>query len=184
MNFIETELKGSYLIDLEPKSDERGFLNRLFCQKIFKKIIKDKKICQINHTYTKVKGTIRGIHFQKPPFAETKIIFCLKGKIWDVIIDLRKGSPTFLRNFTFPLSDRIPRCLFVPEGFAHGFQTLTDDCEMLYFHTAEYNQKFESGLNAFDPIVNIKWPKQLTCISKKDNNLKILESNFKGIEIE
>jgi dTDP-4-dehydrorhamnose 3,5-epimerase len=183
MNFQETNLKGSYLINLNKKEDKRGFLNRIFCKKILKPILKNKNITQINHTLTKKVGSIRGLHFQYHPHAEIKIVNCFKGKIWDVAVDLRKKSPTFLHYHSEILSDKNLKSFFIPEGFAHGFQTLTPHCEILYFHTANYNLNYEGTINPLDPRISIKWPKPISEMSKKDRNQSDLDENFLGIKI-
>jgi len=184
MKIIETSLEGCFLINLRKKEDERGYLTRLFCQKTFHELLKEKTICQINHTFTKIEGTIRGLHFQYPPSTEVKIISCLKGKIWDVVVDIRKGSPTFLSYYATELSQDDCNSLYVPEGFAHGFQTLTSDCEMLYFHTAEHNIQAQGAINPLDPIISIKWPRVISKISTRDSNHPMLEKKFCGIEIK
>ena len=183
MKFQETSLKGNYLIDLEKHKDERGFLNRTFCQKTLEPLLKEKNIRQINHSFTKKKGTVRGLHFQYPPHAEIKIVSCLKGKVWDVAIDIRKGSPTFMEYHAVTLSESNLQSFFIPEGFAHGFQTLADDCEMLYFHTADYNANAEGTLNALDQRLKIQWPKIITEQSGRDMINPMLNENFLGVKI-
>jgi|TARA_B110000977_G_scaffold36325_1_gene48666 dTDP-4-dehydrorhamnose 3,5-epimerase len=177
----ETPLKNLKLINHLPVKDERGFLSRLFCQNTLSHLINKKTIKQINKTSTKNKGTVRGLHFQYPPFAETKIISCLKGKVWDVAVDLRKGSPTFLNYHAQILSEDNYISYLIPEGFAHGFQSLTSDCEMLYFHTEDYNKDSEGAINAIDPIIGIKWPEPINERSKRDNNHPMLTNDFIGI---
>ena len=183
MKLHETKLNDSYLIKRKNYKDNRGFFDRIFCQTNLKKILKTKNICQINHTFTKKEGTVRGLHFQHPPHAEVKIVSCLKGKVWDVAVDIRKGSPTFLKYHSVILSEENLESFFIPEGFAHGFQTLTNDCEMLYFHTADYNVESEGTINALDHRLKIKWPKIITDQSERDNNHPMLKENFLGIEV-
>ena len=183
MKFQETKLKGNYLISLNKHKDERGFLNRIFCQKTLRPLLKEKTISQINHTLTKKVGSVRGLHFQYPPHAEIKIVSCVKGKIWDVAVDLRKKSPTFLHYHAEILSEDNLKSFFIPEGFAHGFQTLTPNCEILYFHTADYNASFEGAINANDPLISIQWPQSITRISERDSNHPILSKDFLGIDI-
>ena len=183
MKLQETKLNGSYLIKRENYKDKRGSFDRIFCQTNLKNLLKTKNICQINRTFTKKEGTIRGLHFQYPPYAEAKIVSCLRGKVWDVAIDIRKGSPTFLKYHSVILSEENLESFFIPEGFAHGFQTLTNDCEMLYFHTADYNLESEGTINALDHRLKIKWPKIITDRSERDNNHPMLKENFLGIEI-
>lgn len=179
---LETPLKDLKLINHLPVKDHRGFLSRLFCQKTLGHLINKKTIKQINKTSTKNKGTVRGLHFQHPPFAETKIISCLKGKVWDVAIDLRKGSSTFLHYHAQILSEDNHISYLIPEGFAHGFQSLTSNCEMLYFHTEYYNKDSEGAINAIDPIIGIKWPEPINERSKRDINHSMLTDDFIGIE--
>jgi dTDP-4-dehydrorhamnose 3,5-epimerase len=183
MKFQETRLKGSYLIDHDNHKDERGFFDRVFCQKTFQSFLKKKNICQINRSFTKKEGTVRGLHFQYPPYAEIKIVSCLKGKVWDVAIDVRKGSPTFMEYHAVTLSEDSSQSFFIPEGFAHGFQTLTNDCEMLYFHTADYNSNAEGALNTLDQRLRIQWPKKITEQSERDINHPMLSENFLGLNI-
>jgi len=128
-------------------------------------------------------GAVRGMHFQYPPHAEVKIISCLKGKVWDVAVDLRKGSPTFLQTHSVTLSEDVPQSYLIPKGFAHGFQTLTPDCELIYFHTADYNAAAEAGLNALDPRLDIQWPIAITERSKRDEQHPMLTDCFVGIDV-
>jgi len=179
----KTPLENLKTIGHQPSKDERGFLIRLFCQKTLSHLIEGKKICQINRTFTLKKGTVRGLHFQRLPYAETKIVSCLRGKVWDVAVDLRKGSPTFLNYHAEVLSDDNHKSYLIPEGFAHGFQTLTSDCEMLYFHTADYNKDLEGSVNAVDTKIGIKWPQPITERSERDSNHPMLTDDFKGIEL-
>ncbi len=183
MKFKKTRIKGIYIIDRKNRKDKRGFFNKMFCQKTFKRYLKNKNIFQINRSFTKKKGTVRGLHFQNPPYAETKIISCIKGKVWDVAVDIRRGSPTFLKYYSIILSEEKNQSFFIPEGFAHGFQTLTDNCEMLYFHTSDYNLISEGSISATDKVLNIKWPKKITFQSKRDYNNPNLDANFLGIKI-
>ncbi len=179
----ETPLAGLKLIERKPVGDERGFLERLFCQESFESLLGGKTIRQVNHTLTRKAGAVRGMHFQRPPHAETKIVSCLKGKVWDVAVDLRKGSPTFLKHHAVTLSEDIPRSYFIPEGFAHGFQALTQDCELIYFHTADYNSAAEGALNALDLRLDIQWPAAITERSQRDEQHAMLADNFEGIEV-
>lgn len=183
LTFQKTPITGLQIIERHPLNDERGFLERMFCQKTLKFLLKEKTIRQINHTLTGKEGSVRGLHFQYALHAEAKIVSCLKGKVWDVAVDLRKGSPTFLQYFAVTLSRDNLQSLFIPEGFAHGFQTLTSDCEMIYFHTADYNANEEGALNALDPLLTIKWPKPITERSERDIGHKMLSKDFLGIEI-
>lgn len=138
-------------------------------------------IAQINHTLTSRAGTVRGMHFQYPPSAETKLVSCLRGEIFDVALDLRRGSATFLRWHGAVLSAGNRRSLLIREGFAHGFQALTDDCELIYLHTAAYRQEAEGAVNALDPHLAIAWPLPVTDLSDRDRNHPFIDSRFTGV---
>jgi dTDP-4-dehydrorhamnose 3,5-epimerase len=181
MNFIPTSLSGAYIIEPEVRTDNRGTFFRTFCKKEFAKIDHTKEWVQMNHSINLNKGTVRGMHFQIPPFSEIKLIRCVKGKIWDVIVDIRKSSPTFLKHFSIELSAENKKMIYIPEGFAHGFQTLDDNCEVIYFHSSFYNVDAESGLRYDDPGLNIKWPMNISELSEKDKNHKLINNNFTGI---
>ena len=176
MEFKETALEGAYLINLDRKKDERGSFTRMFCQKELTEAGFDKQIVQINHSITKKKGTLRGIHYQIPPASEIKIIRVINGAIYDVIVDLRVGSETFLKWISHKLSEDKPQLLYVPEGFAHGFQTLSDDVEMIYQHSAFHNPKYERGFRYDDPKINISWPLPVSIMSQRDNNYPIFST--------
>ena len=179
----DTSLDGVKLLRRKALRDERGFLERLYCSSELKGIVADRTIKQVNRTLTAKRGSVRGMHFQLPPHAETKFITCLRGEVFDVVVDVRRGSPTFLRWHAEVLSEREPHTLFVPEGFAHGFQTLADDCELLYFHTAYYEPSAEAAINARDPRVGIEWPESITELSSRDAQHPMLEPDFQGITL-
>ena len=179
----DTPITGLQLIERKPIGDGRGFLQRLFCQKSLESLLHGKTIRQINHTLTRKLGAVRGMHFQYPPHAEVKIISCLKGKVWDVAIDLRRGSPSFLQHHPVTLSEDVPQSYLIPEGFAHGFQALTPDCELIYFHTADYNATAEAGLNALDPRLGISWPVAISERSRRDAAHPMLSDSFAGIDV-
>jgi len=164
----ETPLSGLVVLERKPISDNRGYFERLFCEEELAPFLGKRRIAQINHTVTLRRGTVRGMHYQRPPFAEMKIVQCLRGEVFDVAVDLRRDSPTFLRWHAERLSDENHRTLLIPEGFAHGFQTLTDDCEMLYFHTAPYVPAAEGGLHVLDPKLAIAWPLPVSHLSGRD----------------
>ena len=182
MNFIETEIEDMYIIEPQPFQDERGSFSRVFCEKELKEINLSKKIVQINHSATTSKGAIRGMHLQYPPNAEIKIVKCIKGTILDVGIDLRKNSPTFLQWHGEILSAENLKMLVIPERFAHGFQALEDNIEMIYFVTEFYTPHSEGGVRFNDPKINIDWPVEVTDISNKDSKWPFLDDNFIGIE--
>ena len=181
MIFNETSLKGSFIIDLKPFSDDRGWFVRTYCKKEFEKIGHTKEWVQLNHSFTKHKGTIRGMHYQLPPYREIKLVRCVSGAVLDVIIDIRKDSPTFLQWESAELSANNKRMIYIPEGFAHGFQALTDDCELIYHHSEFYMPGVEGGIKYNDPQININWPLALTHISERDSNHPYLTEDFKGI---
>lgn len=180
-DFIETPLAGLTLVQRKAIEDPRGFLSRFYCVDEFREIGQTKSIAQVNHTLTRTKGAVRGLHFQFPPHAETKFVSCLNGEILDVAVDLRRNSPTFLKWHGVVLSGKNRQSLLIPEGFAHGFQALTQDCELLYFHTASYSPQAEGALNVADPQLGIEWPLAITELSDRDRNHKFIEQNFSGI---
>lgn len=156
---------------------------RLFCSRELGAIGLAKPIDQINHSITRGKGSVRGLHFQYPPHAETKIVSCLRGKVFDVAVDLRAGSPTFLRWHGVELSPEGCNAFFIPEGFAHGFQALEDDSELLYLHTEAYDQAAEGALNAEDPKLGISWPLAVTGLSDRDRAHPHLDAAFRGVRL-
>lgn len=181
-DFVDTPLPGLTVVQRKPLGDERGYLERLFCASEFRDLI-GAGIAQINHTRTKRSGTVRGLHFQLPPHAETKLVSCLRGKVFDVAVDLRRGSPTFLRWHSEILSGDNHKTLLVPAGFAHGFQTLSDDCDMLYLHSAAYAPGAERGVSSADPRVAIQWPMPMTEQSPRDARHPALTAEFAGVSI-
>jgi dTDP-4-dehydrorhamnose 3,5-epimerase len=183
MIFKETKLKGAYIIEIEPIEDERGFFARSFCEEEFKKHGLNPHIAQCNISYNKKKGTLRGMHYQVAPYEETKLVRCTMGAIYDVIVDLRPDSSTFKQWMGVELTQENRRLLYVPEGFAHGFQTLTDNAELIYYHSAFYSPEYERGLRFDDPTLAINWPLPAGAISPKDQSYPLIDNNFKGIEI-
>lgn len=169
-------LPGLKLVERQRLGDSRGFLTRLFCAEELAAAGWTKPIAQVNHTYTAQRGTVRGLHYQTPPHAEMKLVSCIRGEVWDVALDLRAGSPTYLQWHAETLSAGNHRALLIPEGFAHGFQALTDDVELIYVHSAAYNPAAEAGLNALDPKLAIKWPLSVTVISERDRSHPVLTS--------
>jgi len=183
MKFIETPMAGAYIIELEPFLDDRGFFARTFCRKELAKIGFDKQVVQINHSLTRQKGAIRGMHYQHPPACEIKIVRCMQGTVFDVMVDVRAGSPTFLKWYGIELSKDDMRMVYIPEGFAHGFQTLTDNAELIYFVSAFYSPELEGGLRFDDPAIAINWPLPAGDVSAKDRNCPLIGSSFKGIKL-
>lgn len=176
MIFNETKLKGSLIIELEKKGDERGFFARSWDARIFEEKGLNPNLAQCNISLSKKKGTLRGMHFQVSPHAETKLIRCTKGKIYDVIIDLRVKSQTYKEWAAFELSENNYKMLYVPEGFAHGFQSLVDNTEIFYQVSEFYSPSAERGIRWNDPTFNIKWSLEEMIISKKDSSWE----NFSG----
>ena len=179
-NFIKKN-KQLVKIKREPISDNRGSFQRLFCKKEFNSLIGKKNIVQINRAYTKSKATIRGMHYQIGNTTEDKVVTCIKGRVFDVVIDLRKKSKNFLKWHSCILDCEKNISTFIPHGFAHGYQTLTNNCELIYFHTDYYDIKNSKIINFLDPAINIKWPLKSKLLSKKDFNKKFININFKGI---
>jgi dTDP-4-dehydrorhamnose 3,5-epimerase len=181
MKFIQTPLKDAYLVELTPFKDERGQFARTFCMNEFAAIGHSKPFVQINHSINKHKGTLRGMHFQHKPNREIKLIRCISGSVYDVIIDLRKESPTFLQHFGIELSKENGCMIYVPEGFAHGFQTLEDKSELLYHHTDFYTPSAEGGVRYDDKVFNIQWKLPPVNLSPKDMSYALLHQSFEGI---
>lgn len=176
-----TPLDGLAIVQRKAVGDDRGFLSRLFCSKELASAGWTWQISQINHTATAASGTVRGMHFQLPPKAEAKLVSCIRGAVWDVAVDLRQSSPTFLQWHAEELSATNNRALLIPPGFAHGFQTLQDDCELIYFHSEPYDPSLERGLNPRDPRLAIPWPLEITNISPRDVAHPMIKSEFQGV---
>lgn len=175
-------LEGLKLVQRKTLADLRGSFTRLFCLEELWAIWTG-PIAQVNHTYTSTGGTIRGMHYQNPPHAEKKIVMCLRGEVWDVAVDLRAESPTFLQWHAEVLSAANERAMVIPEGFAHGFQTRTDDVEMLYFHSKKYSPADEGGLSPADPQLSIPWPLPIAGMSDRDREWPLISIQYKGIRI-
>ena len=182
-NFIihTTPLDELVVIERTRKSDSRGFFERLYCVSELSDILKNRAITQINQTFTSKKGSVRGLHYQIFPFSEMKFITCLRGIIFDVALDLRKESPTFLSWHSQILSASDNKTYVIPEGYAHGFQTLSNDCQILYFHTSDYTPDAEGGVHPCDPKISITWPLPVTGLSPKDMKFPMIKHDFNGI---
>lgn len=180
MKIIPTAIAGVSIVETAQSSDHRGSFTRFFAAEELTAIT-SKPLLHINHSRTAAKGAIRGLHFQHPPFAEIKMVRCLKGRVMDVAVDLRLGSPTFLQYHAVELSPEKAQMLVIPEGCAHGFQTLEDQSELLYLHTAVYNQAAEGGVRYDDPAIHIQWALPLTDISTRDAGHPLLDTNFLGV---
>jgi dTDP-4-dehydrorhamnose 3,5-epimerase len=182
-DFHPTSLVGLWVIQRNPITDKRGFFCRFFSTEEFLSAGLKKPIVQINHTYTVKKGAVRGLHFQYPPHAEFKIVSCLRGEVYDVAVDIRKGSPTFLHWHGEMLSAENQRSLLIPEGFAHGFQTLEDNCELLYLHSEAFHPQAEGALHVADPRIGIVWPIAVEELSERDRSHPFIDSNFEGLSL-
>lgn len=174
-------LAGLKRVQRQRLGDNRGFLARLFCAEELAAAGWTQPIAQINHTFTAKQGTVRGMHFQHPPHAEMKLVSCIRGEVWDVAVDLRVGSPTYLHWHAERLSAQNGCALLIPEGFAHGFQALTDDVELLYCHSAAYAAQAEGGLNPNDPRLGIAWPLAIAELSARDAGHALITSDFEGV---
>ncbi len=183
MNFTKTNIEGLYIIETSSFIDERGLFVRLYCKEEFEKHGLILPLAQMNMSITKQKGAIRGMHFQNPPFAEIKLVRCLQGSCYDVVIDLRKGSPTFLQYHAEILTAQNMKALYIPKGFAHGFQTLEENTQLLYMHSEFYSPTHESAINYLDPKVKISWAMDVSELSEKDKNHPYITEDFKGLEI-
>jgi dTDP-4-dehydrorhamnose 3,5-epimerase len=183
MNVMDTILDGVKVIEAATLQDERGEFSRIFCDQELQGVLKEKKIKQINRSMTRKIGAVRGMHFQNSPNAEMKIVRCLKGSVFDVAVDLRKDSPTFLKWFGIELSPLKNIALLIPEGCAHGFQVLEEDSELLYLHTASYTPSSEAAIRYDDPMIGIAWPITPTEMSQRDLSHSYLNKAFQGISI-
>lgn len=182
-SFVATSLRGLVVVERHRIADHRGFLSRIYCADELTEIGFKTPIAQVNLTLTRRRGTVRGMHFQRPPHAEDKLVSCLRGEVLDVAVDLRAGSPTLLKWHAEILSADNSRSLFIPQGFAHGFQALTEDCELLYLHSKAYASNAEGAVNALDPGLGIRWPLEVSDISERDRGHELLLPNYPGIQI-
>lgn len=176
-------LAGLKRIERQRLCDERGFFARLFCREELAQAGWTQPVIQINHSATARRGTVRGLHYQRPPHAEMKLVTCIRGEVWDVAVDLRAGSPTFLQWHAERLSQENGIALLIPEGFAHGFQALTDDVELIYCHSAAYCPQAEAGLLPTDPRLAIPWPLPIGMISERDAGFPAIDAMFQGVRL-
>lgn len=183
IKFNKQKIEGVYVIEPACFPDQRGELKKTFCEDEFKEINFDKRIVRAIQSLTLKKGSIRGMHFQYQPVSEVKIVECIKGSIFDVAIDLRKDSPTFLQWHGEILSENNGKILFIPEGFAHGFQTLEDNCKVSYLVTQPYVPEKEGGIRYDDPLINVKWPEEVTVVSERDLKHPALDERFNGVSL-
>lgn len=178
-----TAIPGVHIVERKPVGDERGFLARLFCADELTVAGWTRPVAQVNHTLTALRGTVRGMHFQYPPHAEMKLVTCIRGAIYDVAVDLRHGSPTFLAHHAHILSAENHQALLIPEGCAHGMQALTADAEIIYLHGAPYVAEAEDGLAPLDPRLGINWPLPVAAISARDAAYSPTTPGFKGVTL-
>jgi len=177
----DTPLAGLVALQRQALQDSRGFLSRIFCAEELALVGWSGPIAQINHTLTAQRGSLRGLHFQRSPYAEIKLVSCLRGSVFDVAVDVRAGSPTYLQWHGQVLSADNQTAFLIPAGFAHGFQTLEKNCEMLYCHSAPFHKGSEDGLNALDPALAIAWPLPPAERSERDRQLPLVSSHFQGV---
>lgn len=179
-----TKIKDVWLGDSDLLSDERGEFYRVFCEDLLEKVLGKRRIKQINSSKTNDPGAVRGLHYQTGTSAEMKIIRCIRGQAFDVAVDLRGSSKTFLKYTSVNLCAKKKNFIVIPEGFAHGFQALTVSCELLYLHTESYEPKNEQSIHFNDPMIGINWPLEITNVSEKDKSIKYLTKGFKGYKYE
>lgn len=183
MNIVPTQLAGVYRVGTSTFHDSRGAFSRYYCENELASIVGNRKIVQINHSLTNAVGSVRGLHYQRAPHAEMKLVRCIKGSIWDIAVDLRAGSATFLQWHAEILSAENANMLTIPEGCAHGFQVLEANSEIIYFVTASYEPGAEGGVRYNDMRIAIDWPLAATEISDKDRQIPLLTENFSGISV-
>lgn len=182
LKLTELPLVGAYIIEPIKHEDNRGSFSRVFCKEELSTIFNG-GIAQINHSVTAQKGSVRGLHFQYPPNAEIKIVKCIQGSVFDVIVDIRQDSPTFLKWYGITLNNENMKMICIPKGFAHGFQTLEDDAQLLYLHSELYSPDHEGALNVLDSVLGIEWPLPFTDLSERDTNHPMINNDFKGIKV-
>jgi dTDP-4-dehydrorhamnose 3,5-epimerase len=183
VKLTETPIRGVFVAETNLLADERGNFTRLYCERELASALTGRRIVQVNQSRTAEAGTVRGMHYQKPPHAEMKFVRCTRGRVWDVALDLRAGSPTFLKWHAEELTDGNMKMLCIPEGCAHGVQTLEAGSEILYLHTAFYEPSAEGGVRYDDPAVAIKWPLPPANISARDQKHPLLDKSFRGLAV-
>lgn len=181
MKIEKTAIPGICVVGTAAHVDARGSFARLFCTEELASLLGSRQVVQINHSRTTRAGAVRGMHFQHAPHAEMKLVRCLRGRVWDVAVDLRAGSPTFLAWHAEELSRENARMLVIPEGCAHGFQALEPDSELLYLHTASYHPAMEGGCRHDDPRLAIAWPLSVANVSARDASHPLIDAGFQGV---
>lgn len=183
MKLTESSIAGAWIAESGVHQDNRGAFSRLFCAEEERSILGDRSIVQINHSLTRTIGAVRGMHYQKPPHAEMKVVRCLRGRVFDVAVDLRKGSPTFLKWTAVELTPESRQAFIIPEGCAHGFQVLEENSELLYLHTAFYTPAAEAAVRFDDSAIGIEWPLPPTDLSARDLGHPYLDKTFEGVSL-
>lgn len=183
INSFTTPMQGLIRLELQPVNDVRGSFTRLFCQDDLSDFLNGRMIAQINHAHSIHAGCVRGLHYQNPPYAEIKIVKCIRGKIFDVAVDLRAGSTTFLKWFGLELAGHDHTMLLIPEGFAHGYQALEPDSEIIYLNTMAYTPASEGAVHYADPAIDIQWPLPVRDLSERDATHPFLTSQFSGLNL-
>jgi dTDP-4-dehydrorhamnose 3,5-epimerase len=181
MKIFQLEIPGAAVVETAPFLDQRGSFARHYCQHELNQIIGRRNIVQINASMTKTVGAVRGLHFQHPPKAEMKLVRCIKGRVWDVLVDLRRNSPTFKKWYAEELSPKNAKMMVIPEGCAHGFQVLSPDSEMLYLHTEFYSPEAGGRIRFDDPQLGVQWPLEVTELSEADREEPQLPADYKGL---
>jgi dTDP-4-dehydrorhamnose 3,5-epimerase len=182
MDILPTKLPGAYILQSKLIRDDRGYFIRLFCSDSLRKAGLESRFNQINCSLTLKAGCIRGLHYQVAPMAETKVVRCVRGRVWDVMVDLRKNSPSFLKWQGIELSEHEDTMVYVPAGFAHGIQALENESQIVYASSVPYSPQYEKGIRFSDPLIAVQWPILPQGLSDKDSNLPLLEKNFSGVE--
>lgn len=183
MKLKEVAFKAVHWFERPCHQDERGSFSRLFCSDTFDQFGLETQIVQLNQATNARAGTLRGMHYQIPPAAETKYVTCISGSVWDVVADLRQGSPTYLSWKAFELAAELPSVLVIPPGFAHGYLTLADDSHLIYGHTASYQPELEAAIRFDDPAVGIDWPNAPAVISNRDQEHPMISKQFEGVAL-
>lgn len=183
VKLVPTAIAGVFVVHTQAFQDKRGAFARLFCERELSDAFGSRHIEQINYSCTSTVGAVRGLHFQCAPHAEMKMVRCLKGRVWDVVVDLRAGSRTFLQWYAQELSAANSFMLVIPEGCAHGFQVMEPNSELLYLHTASYTPSSESGVRFDDPILSLPWPLPVSDLSERDKQHPLISKNFSGISV-
>lgn len=176
----QTGLRDLQIITRGAHNDSRGTFSRLYSNELIDELGFTSGIAQINLSHTLIKGTVRGLHYQAMPYSETKVVACVRGSVWDVAVDIRESSPTFLKWHAEEISSSNKKMMLIPMGFAHGFQTLTDDVELIYLHSQDYVPHMERSINVHDPKLSIRWPLDVANLSERDLNSKFINYDFKG----